>query len=194
MCWFFPNFSCSFLFFFIFVECMFELVRSSAAPALRRRYRLTSVAKAAVIQSLCFPWAACDPHHITDSILHIFFSHRTPPLAHFHPFLLHKGFRHNSSTWSFLSPLSVRCLNFLHFCYYYYFRYVCPSCNIMLWYSVLYRAVVEGRAGLFQVDVLCRAWDLHKLFIIQLEGFPEKTNTCFEVISRPHLKVHTLIF
>lgn len=34
--------------------------------------------------------------------------------------------------------------------------------------------MVEGRAELFQVDVLCRARELHKLFIVQLEGFPEK--------------------
>lgn len=132
----FPNFRCSF---FIFVKCTFRLLQSSAAPGLsvlhllRRRYRLTGAAKAAVIQSLCFPWAACDPHHITDSVLHIFFSHDTPPLAPFHPFLLHKGF----ATIPALDPSFHTCLSdvliftFLLF-HYYYFRYVCPSCNIML--------------------------------------------------------------
>lgn len=63
----------------------------------------------------------------------------------------------------------------------------------MLWYSVLYRAVVEGRAGLLQVDVLCRARHLHKLFIIQLESFPERTNTCVRVISGLRSTQHTQI-
>ncbi|KAJ0001722.1 hypothetical protein NQD34_001518 [Periophthalmus magnuspinnatus] len=33
---------------------------------------------------------------------------------------------------------------------------------------------VQEEAGLFQVDVLSRARELHKLFIIQLERFPER--------------------
>lgn len=83
---------------FTFVMCKFKLVQSSAAPGLSvlhlmgRCYRLTNVVKAAVRRSLCFPRASCDPHLITDSILHIFFSYDTPPLARFHFFLLHKGF------------------------------------------------------------------------------------------------------
>lgn len=43
-----------------------------------------------------------------------------------------------------------------------------------LWLKAGQGRAGHGRAGLFQVDVLCRARDLHKLFIVQLEGFPEK--------------------
>lgn len=129
---------------FSFVKCKYKSVQSSSAPGLpvlhllRRRCRLTSVAKAAVIQCLCFPWTVCDHHFITDSILHI-------STLFLWLIFISSWSHHSSNTWSFVSCLFVRCGNF--FLFFFPFRYVCPSCNIMLWYSVLYRAVVEGRAG-----------------------------------------------
>ena len=43
-----------------------------------------------------------------------------------------------------------------------------------LCYDTVYCTGLRLKAGLFQVDVFCRAREIHKLFIVQLEGFPEK--------------------
>lgn len=81
--------------------------------------------------------------------LHIFICQETPPLAHFHLWLLHKVF----TTGLKLGPsIPVRLSDVLMFNFslflflFYQLMYICPSCNIMLWYSVLYRVVVKGKA------------------------------------------------
>lgn len=135
-----------------------------------------------MIQSLCFPRAAWDPHLITDSSLHIVISHDTCPLAHF-LFPL-KDF----TTVSVLDPFFHNCL--------------ADGCLIVILnrsvlhatfcYDTVYCTGLWLKAGLFQVDVLCRARGLHKFFVVQLEGFSEKQTHVF-VISRRQLKLHPIL-
>lgn len=135
---------------FSFVECKYKLVQSSSTPGLsvlhllRQCCRLTSPTKGCgdtmFVLSMVSLWSP--PHHW---LLFAYF--HTPPLAHF---LI-------SSCCAKVSPqfqyfilcflLVCQMWYFFNFSFFLNFRYVCPSCNIMLWYSVLYRAVVEGRAG-----------------------------------------------
>lgn len=120
---------------------IFKLVQSSAAPGLsvlqlmRRCYRLTNVVKATVRQSLCFPWAACDPHLITDSILHIFFSYNTPTFGSF-PFLPQVFTTVPALDPSFLTRLS----DVLFFLFLFFFFLICLSMQ----HYVMIQCTVQG--------------------------------------------------
>lgn len=107
----------------LFRKCTCLLLERGLEPlwssSLSWCYRLTN---AAVMQSL---WFLSATHHV----LFAYF----PPSSgsFFGPTLAHSSSSQDSFSSLFLN---------------YYFRPICLSCNMMIWYSVLYRAVVEGRA------------------------------------------------
>lgn len=137
------------------------------------------------------PWSP--PYHW----LHVaYFS----PTSHFR--LISSAWRSDqrSNSWSCCSSLG--CVNFEGFDSFLkiifvimivIFLCVSPSCNIMLWYSVLYRAVVAGRAGV--IPGRCPLWGttLPQTPYNTAGKLSWRKQRDTHVISRAHLKLHTLI-
>lgn len=99
---------------FTFDKCKYTLVQSSTAPGLSVGMTLTGYLALPRLRwySVCaFHGQPVSSSRFADSVLHIFLAQGAPTLAHFHLFLMH----HSSSTWSFFSSLSVRCVNFSFF-------------------------------------------------------------------------------
>lgn len=139
---------------------------SSVLHLLGWCYRLTSAAKAVDIQHLCFAFPAI--LHVLSLILWLILI----------PSFLH--FLNNYSTPHFPAFLPDRFVFISSFS----FKFNLTVPHATLCYDTVYCTGLLLQAGLFQVNVFCRARELHKLFVVKLEGFPHRLCNRFGGVFR----------